>query len=162
MLEICFLCTWTSLHQTAEKISFSSSHDQNIDSQHCLKCQIFATDFNLFLSAFPQNHPLSLCNTSEDERQENDFITIVKLEHRVPRCLPLLDKVQSHTHTHMHGRTHTHPHTQIGHASCLFPWLDPVRTSPLRDPLPSQTRHSRQILPSCPPSSTSSAHGFGL
>ncbi|KAF0038085.1 hypothetical protein F2P81_008569 [Scophthalmus maximus] len=38
-------------------------------------------------------HPLSLCNTSEDERQESDFITIVKLEHRVPRCLPLLDKL---------------------------------------------------------------------
>ncbi|KAG8008247.1 E3 ubiquitin-protein ligase RNF43, partial [Nibea albiflora] len=38
-------------------------------------------------------HPLSLCNTSEDERQESDFITIVKLEHRVPRCLPLLDKI---------------------------------------------------------------------
>ncbi|TNN65008.1 hypothetical protein EYF80_024747 [Liparis tanakae] len=37
-------------------------------------------------------HPLSLCNTSEDERQESPFITIVKLEHRVPRCLPLLDK----------------------------------------------------------------------
>uniref|UniRef100_A0A3Q3EK02 RING-type E3 ubiquitin transferase n=1 Tax=Labrus bergylta TaxID=56723 RepID=A0A3Q3EK02_9LABR len=39
-------------------------------------------------------HPLSLCNTSEDERQESDFITIVKLEHRVPRCLPLLDKAR--------------------------------------------------------------------
>ncbi|XP_053297930.1 E3 ubiquitin-protein ligase RNF43 isoform X2 [Pleuronectes platessa] len=41
-----------------------------------------------------QYHPLSLCNTSEDERQEGDFITIVKLEHRVPRCLPLLDKAR--------------------------------------------------------------------
>lgn len=41
-----------------------------------------------------QYHPLSLCNTSEDERQESDFITIVKLEHRVPRCLPLLDKAR--------------------------------------------------------------------
>uniref|UniRef100_A0A8C5HCG3 RING-type E3 ubiquitin transferase n=1 Tax=Gouania willdenowi TaxID=441366 RepID=A0A8C5HCG3_GOUWI len=39
-----------------------------------------------------QYHPLSLCNTSEDERQDGDFITIVKLERRVPRCLPLLDK----------------------------------------------------------------------
>ncbi|XP_061606940.1 E3 ubiquitin-protein ligase RNF43 isoform X2 [Phyllopteryx taeniolatus] len=39
-----------------------------------------------------QYHPLSLCNTSEDERQESDFITIVKLEQRVPRCLPLQDK----------------------------------------------------------------------
>ncbi|TMS14134.1 E3 ubiquitin-protein ligase RNF43 [Larimichthys crocea] len=52
-----------------------------------------------------QYHPLSLCNTSEDERQESDFITIVKLEHRTwqqtdkPSChlvfspvpLPLLD-----------------------------------------------------------------------
>uniref|UniRef100_A0A3P9MJM4 RING-type E3 ubiquitin transferase n=1 Tax=Oryzias latipes TaxID=8090 RepID=A0A3P9MJM4_ORYLA len=41
-----------------------------------------------------QYHPLSLCNTSEDERQDGDFITIVKLEHRVPRCLPLLDKAR--------------------------------------------------------------------
>lgn len=47
-----------------------------------------------------QYHPLSLCNTSEDERQESDFITIVKLEKRVPRCLPLLDKVRiTHRHT---------------------------------------------------------------
>ncbi|KAJ4930381.1 hypothetical protein JOQ06_019385 [Pogonophryne albipinna] len=37
-------------------------------------------------------HPLSLCNTSEDERQEGDFITIVKLEHTARRCLPLVDK----------------------------------------------------------------------
>lgn len=48
---------------------------------------------------FRQYHPLSLCNTSEDERQESDFITIVKLEQRVPRCLPLLDKVPPHTHS---------------------------------------------------------------
>ncbi|XP_072302774.1 E3 ubiquitin-protein ligase RNF43 [Eucyclogobius newberryi] len=41
-----------------------------------------------------QYHPLSLCNTSEDERQDSDFITIVKLERRVPRCLPLLDKAR--------------------------------------------------------------------
>lgn len=41
-----------------------------------------------------QYHPLSLCNTSEDERQDSNFITIVKLEHRVPRCLPLLDKAR--------------------------------------------------------------------
>uniref|UniRef100_A0A673BMP2 RING-type E3 ubiquitin transferase n=1 Tax=Sphaeramia orbicularis TaxID=375764 RepID=A0A673BMP2_9TELE len=41
-----------------------------------------------------QYHPLSLCNTSEDERQDSDFVTIVKLEHRVPRCLPLLDKAR--------------------------------------------------------------------
>ncbi|XP_068457383.1 E3 ubiquitin-protein ligase RNF43 [Clinocottus analis] len=41
-----------------------------------------------------QYHPLSLCNTSEDERQESPFITIVKLERRVPRCLPLLDKAR--------------------------------------------------------------------
>ncbi|XP_037125402.1 E3 ubiquitin-protein ligase RNF43 [Syngnathus acus] len=41
-----------------------------------------------------QYHPLSLCNTSEDERQEGDFITIVKLEKKVPRCLPLLDKAR--------------------------------------------------------------------
>ncbi|XP_029376041.1 E3 ubiquitin-protein ligase RNF43 [Echeneis naucrates] len=41
-----------------------------------------------------QYHPLSLCNTSEDERQESDFITIVKLEHRVRPCLPLLDKAR--------------------------------------------------------------------
>lgn len=41
-----------------------------------------------------QYHPLSLCNTSEDERQDSDFITIVKLEHRVPRCLPLHDKAR--------------------------------------------------------------------
>ncbi|XP_033833762.1 E3 ubiquitin-protein ligase RNF43 [Periophthalmus magnuspinnatus] len=41
-----------------------------------------------------QYHPLSLCNTSEDERPDSVFITIVKLEHRVPRCLPLLDKAR--------------------------------------------------------------------
>ncbi|KAK6317552.1 hypothetical protein J4Q44_G00129520 [Coregonus suidteri] len=42
-----------------------------------------------------KSHPLSLCNTSEDERQESDFISIVKLEspeRKVPQCLPLLDK----------------------------------------------------------------------
>ncbi|XP_061819275.1 E3 ubiquitin-protein ligase RNF43 [Nerophis lumbriciformis] len=39
-----------------------------------------------------QYHPLSLCNTSEDERPDSEFITIVKLEQRGPRCLPLLDK----------------------------------------------------------------------
>ncbi|KAK5918469.1 hypothetical protein CgunFtcFv8_003232 [Champsocephalus gunnari] len=39
-------------------------------------------------------HPLSLCNTSEDERQEGDFITIVKLEHTARRCLPLVDKAR--------------------------------------------------------------------
>lgn len=41
-----------------------------------------------------QYHPLSLCNTSEDERQESDFIAIVKLELRVHRCLPLHEKVR--------------------------------------------------------------------
>ncbi|XP_028976725.2 E3 ubiquitin-protein ligase RNF43 [Esox lucius] len=44
-----------------------------------------------------QSHPLSLCNTSEDERPESDFITIVKLEspeRKVPQCLPLLDKAR--------------------------------------------------------------------
>ncbi|KAM4620631.1 E3 ubiquitin-protein ligase RNF43 [Polymixia lowei] len=41
-----------------------------------------------------QYHPLSLCNTSEDERVEEKFITIVKLERRVPRCLSLLNKVR--------------------------------------------------------------------
>ncbi|CAL8363617.1 unnamed protein product [Lota lota] len=41
-----------------------------------------------------QYHPLSLCNTSEDERQDSDFITIVKLERRGPRCLSLLKKAQ--------------------------------------------------------------------
>ncbi|KAL7834964.1 hypothetical protein SRHO_G00292110 [Serrasalmus rhombeus] len=43
---------------------------------------------------FP-SHPLSLCNTSEDERQESFFISIVKLESpesKVPQCQPLLDK----------------------------------------------------------------------
>ncbi|KAJ7997378.1 hypothetical protein DPEC_G00228360 [Dallia pectoralis] len=43
------------------------------------------------------SHPLSLCNTSEDERQESKFITIVKLEspeRKVPQCLPLLDKAR--------------------------------------------------------------------
>ncbi|CAL8306869.1 unnamed protein product, partial [Gadus morhua 'NCC'] len=39
-----------------------------------------------------QSHPLSLCNTSEDDIQESSFITIVKLEHKVPRCLPLLQQ----------------------------------------------------------------------
>ncbi|XP_046695666.1 E3 ubiquitin-protein ligase RNF43 isoform X1 [Silurus meridionalis] len=44
-----------------------------------------------------QSHPLSLCNTSEDERQESFFISIVKLESpesKVPQCLPLLEKAQ--------------------------------------------------------------------
>ncbi|XP_023688897.1 E3 ubiquitin-protein ligase RNF43 [Paramormyrops kingsleyae] len=44
-----------------------------------------------------QSHPLSLCNTSEDERQESIFISIVKLEnpeHQVPQCLPLLEKAR--------------------------------------------------------------------
>ncbi|XP_074527574.1 E3 ubiquitin-protein ligase RNF43 isoform X1 [Halichoeres trimaculatus] len=41
-----------------------------------------------------QYHPLFLCNTSEDERQESDFITIVKLEHRVSRCMPLLNQAR--------------------------------------------------------------------
>ncbi|XP_051523451.1 E3 ubiquitin-protein ligase RNF43-like isoform X2 [Myxocyprinus asiaticus] len=44
-----------------------------------------------------QSHPLSLCNTSEDERQETIFISIVKLESpesKVPQCQPLLDKAR--------------------------------------------------------------------
>ncbi|XP_035383170.1 E3 ubiquitin-protein ligase RNF43 isoform X1 [Electrophorus electricus] len=44
-----------------------------------------------------QSHPLSLCNTSEDERQETSFISIVKLESpksKVPRCQPLLSKAR--------------------------------------------------------------------
>ncbi|XP_061105388.1 E3 ubiquitin-protein ligase RNF43 [Conger conger] len=44
-----------------------------------------------------QSHPLSLCNTSEDERQEKVFISIVKLEspeRNVPQCLPLLDQAR--------------------------------------------------------------------
>ncbi|KAM8835919.1 E3 ubiquitin-protein ligase RNF43 isoform 1-T1 [Synchiropus picturatus] len=41
-----------------------------------------------------QYHPLSLCNTSEDERPESDFITIVKLELRLPRCLSLQEKAR--------------------------------------------------------------------
>ncbi|XP_057216928.1 E3 ubiquitin-protein ligase RNF43 isoform X2 [Triplophysa rosa] len=44
-----------------------------------------------------QSHPLSLCNTSEDERQESIFISIVKLESpesKVPQCQPLLDKAR--------------------------------------------------------------------
>ncbi|KAJ8412388.1 hypothetical protein AAFF_G00127240 [Aldrovandia affinis] len=43
------------------------------------------------------SHPLSLCNTSEDERQDTVFISIVKLEspeHKVHQCLPLLDKAR--------------------------------------------------------------------
>ncbi|XP_076129828.1 E3 ubiquitin-protein ligase RNF43 [Alosa pseudoharengus] len=44
-----------------------------------------------------QSHPLSLCNTSEDERQESKFISIVKLEspeRNVHQCLPLLRKAR--------------------------------------------------------------------
>ncbi|XP_073697441.1 E3 ubiquitin-protein ligase RNF43 [Garra rufa] len=44
-----------------------------------------------------QSHPLSLCNTSEDDRQESSFISIVKLESpesKVPQCQPLLDKAR--------------------------------------------------------------------
>ncbi|RXN32445.1 E3 ubiquitin- ligase RNF43 [Labeo rohita] len=43
-----------------------------------------------------RSHPLSLCNTSEDDRQESIFISIVKLESpesKVPQCQPLLDKI---------------------------------------------------------------------
>ncbi|KAL0994787.1 hypothetical protein UPYG_G00127160 [Umbra pygmaea] len=43
------------------------------------------------------SHPLSLCNTSEDDRQDPGFISIVKLEspeRKVPQCLPLLDKAR--------------------------------------------------------------------
>uniref|UniRef100_A0A3B3U9S7 RING-type E3 ubiquitin transferase n=1 Tax=Poecilia latipinna TaxID=48699 RepID=A0A3B3U9S7_9TELE len=36
-----------------------------------------------------QYHPVSLCNTSEDERQDSGFITIVKLEQLGPHCSPL-------------------------------------------------------------------------
>ncbi|XP_061072549.1 E3 ubiquitin-protein ligase RNF43-like [Conger conger] len=44
-----------------------------------------------------QAHPLSLCNTSEDELQDSIFISIVKLEspeHKVLYCLPLLEKAR--------------------------------------------------------------------
>ncbi|XP_036381745.1 E3 ubiquitin-protein ligase RNF43 isoform X2 [Megalops cyprinoides] len=44
-----------------------------------------------------QSHPLSLCNTSEDEQQATVFISIVKLEsleRKVPQCLPLLEKAR--------------------------------------------------------------------
>ncbi|XP_036393673.1 E3 ubiquitin-protein ligase RNF43-like [Megalops cyprinoides] len=44
-----------------------------------------------------QSHPLSLCNTSEDDLQDSFFISIVKLEspeHKVHRCLPLLEKAR--------------------------------------------------------------------
>ncbi|XP_029105069.1 E3 ubiquitin-protein ligase RNF43 [Scleropages formosus] len=44
-----------------------------------------------------QSHPLSLCNTSEDERQDSVFISIVKLEspeRQVPQCLSLLEKAR--------------------------------------------------------------------
>ncbi|KAM4727272.1 E3 ubiquitin-protein ligase RNF43 isoform 2-T2 [Anableps anableps] len=41
-----------------------------------------------------QYHPVSLCNTSEDERQDSGFITIVKLEHLAPRCSLLPDKAR--------------------------------------------------------------------
>ncbi|XP_065107185.1 E3 ubiquitin-protein ligase RNF43 isoform X1 [Paramisgurnus dabryanus] len=44
-----------------------------------------------------QSHPLSLCNNSEDERQESAFITIVKLESpesKVHQCQPLLSKAR--------------------------------------------------------------------
>lgn len=39
-----------------------------------------------------QFHPLSFCNTSEDERQDSDIIPIIKLEEGVPSCLHLHDK----------------------------------------------------------------------
>ncbi|XP_057676130.1 E3 ubiquitin-protein ligase RNF43 [Corythoichthys intestinalis] len=45
-----------------------------------------------------QYHPLSLCNTSEDDQLENDVIAVVKLEQRVPRCLPLLEKAHMALH----------------------------------------------------------------
>lgn len=43
---------------------------------------------------------MSLCNTSEDERQDSGFITIVKLEQLGPHCSPLLDKVPFTHKTH--------------------------------------------------------------
>ncbi|CAN9501601.1 unnamed protein product [Ophioblennius macclurei] len=43
-----------------------------------------------------QYHPLSLCNTSEDDPPDSDFITIVKLEQpALTPCRPLLDKVRT-------------------------------------------------------------------
>lgn len=62
-----------------------------------------------------QSHPLSLCNTSEDERQEHDFISIVKLESpesNVPQCQPLLDKVRL---MGKHTQTHTYEHLLVVH-----------------------------------------------
>lgn len=71
------------------------SHQKHLCCFKFLLLSYFPLITSFFLSL--QYHPLSLCNTSEDERQESDFITIVKLEHRVPRCLPLLDKVRPDT-----------------------------------------------------------------
>lgn len=95
---------------------------------------------------FLQYHPLSLCNTSEDERQDSDFITIVKLEHRVRRCLPLLEKVQFHTDTHrrfdmLHAFFFFFPSWIL----CLPPPLPPLFPPPL-SMTPSPPRYgSRQI-----------------
>ncbi|XP_028840759.1 E3 ubiquitin-protein ligase RNF43 isoform X2 [Denticeps clupeoides] len=41
-----------------------------------------------------QSHPLSLCNSSDDERLDSSVISIVKLESNMHRCLPLLEKAQ--------------------------------------------------------------------
>ncbi|KAJ8368363.1 hypothetical protein SKAU_G00083910 [Synaphobranchus kaupii] len=44
-----------------------------------------------------QAHPLSLCNTSDEESQDSIFISIIKLEspeHKIPSCLPLLEKAR--------------------------------------------------------------------
>ncbi|KAJ8403848.1 hypothetical protein AAFF_G00347160 [Aldrovandia affinis] len=44
-----------------------------------------------------QAHPLSLCNSSDDELQDSIFVSIVKLEspeRQMPSCLPLLQKAR--------------------------------------------------------------------
>lgn len=84
---------------------------------------------SLTVSVSLQSHPLSLCNTSEDERPESDFITIVKLESpesKVPQCQPLLDKVRPMrkcTLTHIPGEEFKYTGFLNQEASqCCFSW----------------------------------------
>ncbi|XP_034462067.1 E3 ubiquitin-protein ligase RNF43 isoform X2 [Hippoglossus hippoglossus] len=91
ILSNSFASTRTANPQTII-IDRSSNADGSTYSEH--KESVTSVTELMPEDAMYEYHPLSLCNTSEDERQESDFITIVKLEHRVPRCLPLLDKAR--------------------------------------------------------------------
>ncbi|KAG9348643.1 hypothetical protein JZ751_002383, partial [Albula glossodonta] len=71
-------------------VPLSSPAASNLPTSSPPPCKLFPV-----LAQF-KAHPLSLCNTSDDELQDSIFISIIKLEspeRKVPRCLPLLEKV---------------------------------------------------------------------